>query len=81
MKFPSYIGAYEIISICASLCEMTPSFFFSYELQVSKSYQGKGLGRYLMTLLEALARHYQMKKVMLTVLKRRNPKEIDHASV
>jgi N-alpha-acetyltransferase 40 len=46
-------------------------FFFStsYELQVVNSCRRKGLGRYLMALLEELARHYQMDKVVLTVLK------------
>jgi len=31
--------------------------------------RGKGLGRYLMDLLETIAFHYKMKRIVLTVLK------------
>lgn len=40
----------------------------SYELQVEKEYQRKGLGRFLMNALEKMARYYQMEKLILTVL-------------
>lgn len=31
--------------------------------------RGKGLGRYLMSLMETMAFHYKMKRIVLTVLK------------
>lgn len=37
-------------------------------MQVEKEYQRKGLGRFLMTALERLARYYNMEKLVLTVL-------------
>lgn len=37
-------------------------------MQVEKEYQRKGLGRFLMNALEKMARHYQMEKLILTVL-------------
>ncbi|XP_026808726.1 N-alpha-acetyltransferase 40 isoform X1 [Rhopalosiphum maidis] len=42
---------------------------YLYELQIEKNVRGKGLGRYLMTLLETMAFHYKMKRIVLTVLK------------
>lgn len=44
------------------------SFFCSYEMQVDKEYQRKGIGRFIMNALEKMARHYQMEKLILTVL-------------
>lgn len=37
-------------------------------MQVEKEYQRKGLGRFLMTALEKMARFYNMEKFILTVL-------------
>lgn len=37
-------------------------------MQVEKEHQRKGLGRFLMSALEKMARHYQMEKLILTVL-------------
>lgn len=37
-------------------------------MQVEKEYQRKGLGRFLMNALEKMARHFQMEKLILTVL-------------
>lgn len=37
-------------------------------MQVEKEYQRKGLGRFIMNALEKMARHYQMEKLILTVL-------------
>lgn len=37
-------------------------------MQVEQKYQRKGLGRFIMSALEKMARHYQMEKLILTVL-------------
>lgn len=37
-------------------------------MQVEQEYQRKGLGRFIMNALEQMARHYQMEKLILTVL-------------
>lgn len=37
-------------------------------MQVEQKYQRKGLGRFIMNALEKMARHYQMEKLILTVL-------------
>ncbi|CAI6366046.1 unnamed protein product [Macrosiphum euphorbiae] len=42
---------------------------YLYEIQIDKDVRGKGLGRYLMSLLETIAFHYKMKRIVLTVLK------------
>lgn len=42
---------------------------YLYEIQIEKNVRGKGLGRYLMSLLETMAFHYKMKRIVLTVLK------------
>jgi len=42
---------------------------YLYEIQVEKKVRGKGLGRYLMILMETIAFHYNMKRIVLTVLK------------
>lgn len=42
---------------------------YLYEIQVKANVQGKGLGRYLMSLMETIAFHYDMKGIVLTVLK------------
>lgn len=46
-------------------------FYFgcSYELQIEDSARGKGLGEYLVKLLEDIGRRWKMDKVMLTVFK------------
>lgn len=41
---------------------------FSYEMQVVKEYQRKGLGKFIMTILDKMAKHYEMEKLVLTVL-------------
>lgn len=40
----------------------------SYELQIERDYQRKGVGRFMIRLLERLARHFAMEKLILTVL-------------
>lgn len=42
---------------------------YLYEIQLKKNVQGKGLGRYLMSLMENIAFHWNMKRIVLTVLK------------
>jgi len=42
---------------------------YCYELQVSNVSQRHGLGKFLMQQLSNVGRHWQMQKVMLTVLK------------
>ncbi|XP_074662862.1 uncharacterized protein LOC141915278 [Tubulanus polymorphus] len=42
---------------------------YCYEIQLEKSFRGKGLGKFLMLILELLAHKTQMKKVMLTTFK------------
>lgn len=42
---------------------------YLYEIQLEKNVRGRGLGRYLMSLLETIAFHYNMKRIVLTVLK------------
>jgi len=44
------------------------SVLYCYELQIEKEYQRKGLGRFFINALERMARHYQMEKLILTVL-------------
>ena len=43
---------------------------YVYELQVAKTHERKGLGKYLLSYMIALSRHLQMRKVLLTSLKR-----------
>lgn len=42
---------------------------YLYEIQLETNVRGKGLGRYLMSLMETMAFHYNMKRIVLTVLK------------
>lgn len=42
---------------------------YLYEIQLEKNVRGKGLGVYLMSLMETIAFHHKMKGVVLTVLK------------
>lgn len=37
-------------------------------MQVEQEHQRKGLGRFMMNALEKMARHYEMEKLILTVL-------------
>lgn len=37
-------------------------------MQIEKDFQRKGIGRFLIDALERCARHYQMEKLILTVL-------------
>ncbi|XP_068155930.1 N-alpha-acetyltransferase 40 [Drosophila tropicalis] len=41
---------------------------YCYEMQVASNYQRKGLGRFIMKLLEDCARHWHLEKIILTVL-------------
>lgn len=43
-------------------------YLHSYELQIEKEYQRKGLGRFFINALERMAKHYEMEKLILTVL-------------
>lgn len=47
---------------------MIVHLFISYELQIEKEYQRKGLGRFFINALERMAKHYNMEKLILTVL-------------
>jgi ribosomal protein S18 acetylase RimI-like enzyme len=47
----------------------TEVVLYVYELQIQDQYKRQGLGRYLMTLLEQLARSMDITKVMLTVFR------------
>ena len=40
----------------------------SYELHIEKNYQRHGLGTFLLQALEEVAKHYNMEKLVLTVL-------------
>lgn len=42
---------------------------YLYEIQINKNVRGKGLGKYLMTLMETIAFFFKMKRIVLTVLK------------
>lgn len=42
---------------------------YLYEIQLEKDVRNKGLGTYLMSLLETIAFHHKMKRITLTVLK------------
>lgn len=42
--------------------------YCSYEIQISPEYRRKGLGKFMMKTLEACARHWNLEKLMLTVL-------------
>ncbi|XP_055907721.1 N-alpha-acetyltransferase 40 [Eupeodes corollae] len=42
---------------------------YCYEMQIEKSFQRQGLGKFMMTALENCAKHWEMEKVVLTVLK------------
>ncbi|KAH8283854.1 hypothetical protein KR054_003466 [Drosophila jambulina] len=41
---------------------------YCYEMQVAAAYQRKGLGKFMMQVLEDCARHWHLEKLMLTVL-------------
>ncbi|XP_050424124.1 N-alpha-acetyltransferase 40 [Adelges cooleyi] len=45
---------------------------YLYEIQLKQEVRSKGLGRYLMNFLETMAIYYNMKRVVLTVLKNDN---------
>lgn len=42
---------------------------YCYELQIEESFQGKGIGKFMMKILEEIAVQFKMDKVMLTVFK------------
>nr|XP_027199845.1 N-alpha-acetyltransferase 40-like [Dermatophagoides pteronyssinus] len=48
---------------------VSDAVLYCYELQIEKSYQQKGIGSYLMNLLESLGKQFRMKKSIVTVLK------------
>lgn len=53
-----------------ALCyDLTIHLICSYEMQVDKSVQRQGLGRFIMSALDECAKHWGMEKVVLTVLK------------
>lgn len=45
------------------------SVLYCYEMQVEENYQRKGLGRFIMELLETIAKAWKMEKIILTILK------------
>jgi ribosomal protein S18 acetylase RimI-like enzyme len=49
--------------------EPTCTVLYVYEIQVETAYRRKGLGRRLMAIMESIARHTEMEKVVLTVFK------------
>lgn len=49
---------------------------YLYEIQLKPEVRRRGLGRHLMELMEVIAFHYNMKKVVLTVLK--NEEKVVH---
>ncbi|KAJ3985673.1 hypothetical protein F5890DRAFT_1552974 [Lentinula detonsa] len=48
--------------------EAEEDILYCYELQINPLHQRKGLGRFLMNLLEVIGRRTKMEKIMLTVL-------------
>ncbi|KAF8832406.1 hypothetical protein HHX47_DHR1001400 [Lentinula edodes] len=48
--------------------EAEEDILYCYELQISPLHQRKGLGKFLMKLLEVIGRRTKMEKIMLTVL-------------
>lgn len=42
---------------------------YLYEIQLESNVRGKGLGKYLMTFMETMTFHYNMKRIVLTVLR------------
>jgi len=49
--------------------ELDTEVLYCYEIQLQSQVQKKGLGKFMMTILELLANKYEMKSVMLTVFK------------
>jgi len=49
--------------------ELDTEVLYCYEIQLSKPVQKKGLGKFMMAILELMANKYEMKCVMLTVFK------------
>ncbi|XP_017041879.1 N-alpha-acetyltransferase 40 [Drosophila ficusphila] len=46
---------------------------YCYEMQVAAEYRRKGLGKFIMGILEHCARHWHLEKIMLTVLNNNEP--------
>ncbi|XP_037956441.1 N-alpha-acetyltransferase 40-like [Teleopsis dalmanni] len=44
------------------------SVIYCYEMQIETAYRRKGLGKFMMETLENCAKHWQLEKVILTVL-------------
>ncbi|KIK71071.1 hypothetical protein GYMLUDRAFT_313298 [Collybiopsis luxurians FD-317 M1] len=60
----------QIVGFCSFRFEFEDGedLLYCYELQISRSHQRRGLGQYLMNLLEGLGKQSHMDKIMLTVL-------------
>lgn len=57
------------INLLSFECNNQPTFLnCSYELQIERDHQRKGIGRFMIRALERLAAHYDMEKLILTVL-------------
>lgn len=52
--------------------ELDTEVLYCYEIQLESHVQKKGLGKFMMTILELMANKYEMKSVMLTVFKHNN---------
>lgn len=59
------IQYFKIIMSIIHIC----MYNFSYEMQIEKSSQRKGLGKFMMIALEECAKYWGMEKIILTVLK------------
>lgn len=51
------------------LCSLSFHVVYSYELQVEKQEERRGIGRTLMDILHRLGQHWELEKVMVTVFK------------
>jgi GNAT superfamily N-acetyltransferase len=60
-----YTGTFLDLSLTFISCNMS----LSYELQVTETCRGLGMGKWLVEMLEKIAREWSMSKIMLTVLK------------
>lgn len=59
---------YEFIEVTTNCHNNNNLLIFSYELQIEKDYQRKGLGRFMLNALEKMTKYYEMEKLILTVL-------------
>lgn len=70
-----FINFLQMIIISINLKKLFNNCFFfflfsSYELQLEEKARRKGLGKFIMNTLEAIAKENSMKKVVLTTLKK-----------